>query len=77
MDLLAIIGYPLFFISLIEIVLGILLLVHNPRRSRAQRSVALLSFFAASFALVTALMYVLASFGRDITPLPAQTGSAG
>ena len=43
--------------------------MHNPRRSRAQKSVATLSFFAASFALVTALMYVLASFGRDITPL--------
>jgi PAS domain S-box-containing protein len=69
MNILSIIGYPLFFVSLFEIILGILLLAHNPRRSRAQRSVALLSFFAAAFALITALMYVLASFGRDITPL--------
>jgi PAS domain S-box-containing protein len=69
MNLLALIGYPLLLVSLFEIILGILLLAHNPRNSRAQKSVAALSFFAAAFALITGLMYVLASFDRDITHL--------
>ena len=66
-DLLATVGYPLLLISSVEIVLGIILLRHNPRNSPVHRTVAVLSFFTAAFALITGLMYVLASFGRDIT----------
>ena len=69
MNLFEIIGYPLLAISALEILLGIVLLRHNPHNSPATRSVAVLSFFAASFALITGLMYILAPFGRDITPL--------
>lgn len=64
---LAHIGIPLFSIALVEIILGTLLLLHNPRNSRAHKSVAAFSFFTAAFSLITALMYLLASFGRDIT----------
>jgi signal transduction histidine kinase len=69
MNLLQIIGIPLLVISVLELLLGVILLRQNPRNSPVHKSVAALSFFAASFALVTAFMYVLASFGRDITPL--------
>jgi PAS domain S-box-containing protein len=64
---LALIGTPLFIVALLEIILGTLLLVHNPRKSRVNKSVAVFSFFTAAFSLDTALMYVVASFGHDIT----------
>jgi len=63
------IGYPLLIISVFEILLGIVLIRHNPRNSPVNRSVALFSFFSGAFALMSGLMYVLASPGRDITPL--------
>jgi signal transduction histidine kinase len=69
MNLLQIIGIPLLVISVLEFLLGVIILRENPRNSPVNRSVAAISFFAASYALVTAFMYVLASFGRDITPL--------
>jgi len=69
MNLFQIIGAPLLVISALEFLLGIILLRENPRNSPVNKSVAAISFFAASFALVTAFMYILASFGRDITPL--------
>ena len=69
MNLFEIIGYPLFIISALEILLGLVLFRHNPRKSRVNRSVALFSLFTGLFALITGLMYVLASFGWDITPL--------
>jgi signal transduction histidine kinase len=69
MNLYEIIGYPLLIISAFEILLGVVLFRHNPRSSPVNRSVALFSFFTGAFALVTGLMYVVASFGRDITPL--------
>ncbi len=68
-NVLSLIGYPLFIVALLEMVLGMLLLVNNPRNSRVNKSVAAFSFFAAAFALTTALMYVLASRGRDVTTL--------
>ena len=69
MNLFQIIGSPLLVISALEFLLGFMLLRENPRNSPVNKSVAAISFFAASFALITALMYILASFGRDITPL--------
>src|SRR5574341_1580020 len=69
MNLFKIISYPLLFVSVLEILLLIPLLRHNPRKSPANKSAAAFSFFAACFALVTAHMYILASSGKDITPL--------
>ena len=69
MNLFEIIGYPLFIVAALEVLLGVVLLRHNPHDSRVNRSVAAFSFFTAAFALNTGLMYVLASFGRDITTL--------
>jgi signal transduction histidine kinase len=69
MNLPQIIGIPLLVISVLEFFLGVIMLRVNPRNSPVNKSVAAISFFAASYALVTAFMYVLASFGRDITPL--------
>lgn len=68
-NLLTTIGWPLLFISLLELVLGVLLLTHNTRNSSVHTSVAAFSFFTAAFSLITSLMYIFASFGRDITPL--------
>lgn len=67
--LLTTIGFTLLVIALFEIILGLLLLVNNPRNSRVQRSVAHISLFAAAFALITALMYLLGVQGSDITLL--------
>ena len=64
---LEIIGYPLLICAAVEFLLGISLLRNNPRNSSVNRSVGAFSIFTASFTLVTGLMYVLASFGRDIT----------
>src|SRR3990172_8691178 len=69
MNLFTIIGYPLFVASLLEIILGFLLLRHNPRNSRVNKSLAAFSFFTAAFSFITASMYVLAPSGRDITLL--------
>ena len=66
---LEIIGYPLLICAAVEFLLGISLLRDNPRNSSVNRSVGAFSIFTASFTLITGLMYVLASFGRDITPL--------
>ncbi len=67
MNLFEIIGYPLLIIAAFEILLGTVLFRHNLRKSPVNRSVALFSLFAGAFALITGLMYVLASFGRDVT----------
>ncbi len=67
MNLFEIIGYPLLIIAAFEILLGTALFRHNRLRSPVNRSVALFSLFAGAFALLTGLMYVLASFGRDVT----------
>jgi hypothetical protein len=69
MNLFEIIGYPLLIIAAFEVLLGIALFRHNLRKSPVNRSVALFSLFAGAFALTTGLMYVLASFGWDVTPL--------
>ena len=66
---LEIIGYPLLIIAIIECLLGVSLLRDNPRNSSVNRSVGAFSLFTAAFTLITGLMYVLASFGRDITLL--------
>ncbi len=66
---LAHIGIPLFSIALVEFILGTVLLLHNPRNSRVNKSVAAFSFFTAAFSFETALMYLLGSFGRDVTSL--------
>ncbi len=56
-------GYPLFFVSGLEVLLGILLLRQNPHGSRVNKSVAAFSFFSAAFSLTTAFMYVLSAAG--------------
>ena len=69
MPRLEIIGYPLLIIATVEFLLGVSLLRDNPRNSSVNRSVGAFSIFTAGFTLITGLMYVLASFGRDITLL--------
>lgn len=59
----SIIGYPLFLVAGVELLLGFLLIEQNPKNSPVNRSVALLAFFSAAFSLCTGLMYVSASLG--------------
>ena len=59
-----------------EITLGIILLRSNHRRSNAQRTLALLSFFSAAFSLTSAVMYVRSSLGLSID-LPARINWIG
>ena len=66
-DLHAIIGYPLFLVSGVELLLGFLLIKQNPKNSPVNRSVALLALFSAAFSLCTGLMYVSASLGLGFT----------
>ena len=63
----AIIGYPLFLVAGVELLLGFLLLMQNPKNSPVNRSVALLAFFSAAFSLCTGLMYISASRGLDFS----------
>ncbi len=63
MNLLGIIGYPLFFIAASELFLGFILLKKNPRRSPVNKTVAVLSFFSAIWCLFTGLVYIRASMG--------------
>jgi diguanylate cyclase (GGDEF)-like protein len=62
MNLYAAIGYPLFIVAGIELLLGFLLWRRNPRRDPVIRSVALISFFSAFYALFAGVAYVSASF---------------
>ena len=67
MNMHLVIGCPLFVVSALEILLGVVLLRNNPRRSPVHRSVAAFSFFAAGFALFTAIAYLRAARGLDFT----------
>ncbi len=73
MNLHEIIGYPLFFVAALEIVLGIILIRHNPRNSPINKAVAAFSFFSSAFSLLTAIMYLRASLGLDFLPFAKAT----
>lgn len=60
------IGYPLFAVSGLEILLGIILLRNNPRGSNVNRAVAALSFASAGYSFFTALMYIRTSLGLPL-----------
>jgi len=60
------IGYVLFAVAVLEFLLGIILLRHNPRNSSVSKAVAGLSFFSAAFSLNTGIMYVRAVQGLPI-----------
>ena len=66
-DLHSIIGYPLFLVAGVELLLGFLLVKQNPKNSPVNWSAALLAFFSAAFSLCTGLMYVSASLGLDFS----------
>jgi len=66
-NLYQVIGYPLFIVAALEILLGLVLLRDNPRKSPVNRSVAAFSFFAAGYAFFAAVAYVRASQGLDFT----------
>ena len=68
MNLHVILGYPLLFVAVLELLLGIVLLRQNPRNSRVNKAVAAFSFFSAAFSLSTALMYLSAAAGRNPVP---------
>ncbi|MHB8845545.1 MAG: hybrid sensor histidine kinase/response regulator [Nitrospirota bacterium] len=64
-ELHAMIGYPLFPVAGLELLLGFILLRQNPKHSPVNRSVAILAFFSSAFSLITGLMYVRASLGVE------------
>jgi signal transduction histidine kinase len=61
------IGYPLLVVFFLEILLGIVLTRHNPRKSPVNRSAAAFSFFAAGWAFFSAISYLRASQGLDFS----------
>lgn len=65
MNILRVIGLPLFFVAALEIYLAVVLIKQNRRNSRVHKSVAAFSLFSAAFALNTAVMYTRASMGLD------------
>jgi diguanylate cyclase (GGDEF)-like protein len=62
---LGIIGYPLFFISALEILLGFILLKKNPRNSPVNKATAAFSFFSAGYSLFAGIVYFRASMELD------------
>jgi len=60
-----IIAYPLLPIAAMELLLGYLLLIQQPRGNPLHRSVVAMAFFSSAYALNTAVMYLMASRGRD------------
>lgn len=68
MSLPLILGYPLFLVSGLEVILGVLLLKQNFRNSRVNKSVAAFSFLSAAFSLSGACMYVRFAKGLDHIP---------
>jgi PAS domain S-box-containing protein len=65
MDLYQIVSYPLYAGGILEVLFGIALFRHAPRRDRAMTAAALLFFAAAGFILLTAVSYTLEAQGRD------------
>ncbi len=62
-----ILGYPLFFVAGIELLLGFILLRQNPGNSLVNKTAATLAFFSALFAFTTGIMYIRASLGLSIS----------
>ena len=60
-----ILGYPLLLLSALELFLGLLLLMQNPRNSPVNKATAACAFAAAVWSLSTALMYIRVSLGLD------------
>ena len=60
-----VLGYPLLLIAALELLLGRLLLTHNPRNSAVNKATAACVFAAALWSLSAALMYIHISLGRD------------
>ena len=65
MNLLGIIGYPLFFVAASEVALGVVLLRKNPRKSPVNKTVAALSLFLAIWCTFVGVTFVRASMGLD------------
>lgn len=64
-NILRVLGLPLFLVAALEIYLAAVLIKQNRRNSRVHKSVAAFSLFSAAFALNTAVMYTRASMGLD------------
>jgi PAS domain S-box-containing protein len=60
-----IIGYPLFLVAGLELLLGFSLIKQNPQNSPVNKTAAALAFFSSAFALCTGIMYIRASLGLD------------
>jgi hypothetical protein len=58
-----IIGYPLFLVAGLELLLGFILLRQNPNNSLVHKAAAAIAFFSSVFALNTGIMYARASLG--------------
>lgn len=60
-----VLGYPLLLFAALELLLGRLLLTHNPRSSNVNKATAACVFATAIWSLSAALMYIQLSVGRD------------
>jgi PAS domain S-box-containing protein len=61
-----IVGYPLLLVAAMEIILGGILLRHNPHNSPINKSVAAFSFFSAGYSLFSSIIYLRTALGLDI-----------
>ena len=59
-------GYPLFFVVVLELFLGLILLRQNPRNSTVNKAVAVFAFASAGYALFSGIIYVRTSLGLPI-----------
>ncbi len=59
------IGYSLFVIAALELLLGFIVLTQNPRNSPVNKAVAAFSFFSCGYALFPAITYIRAVKGLD------------
>lgn len=60
------VGYPLLVVSVLEVILGIIILRQNIHRSPVNRSVAAFSFFAAAYALISAVILLRSAQGLPV-----------
>lgn len=65
MHTLELIGYPLFLVAGLELLLGFILIKQNPHNSVINKNVAALAFISSAFALNTGIMYLRGAQGLD------------
>lgn len=66
MNLYNLLGYPLFFVAALEILLGFILLKQNTRNSPVNKAVAAFSFASAGYSLFTGIIHIRTDLGMPI-----------